>query len=364
MPTIRKRQNGRWEWRVKVRGRVRSSGHCPTKKCANECARKAEEEIRQGGDPQAEITVAEAIDRYTAQYLPKIPDSAQLYGRHLRWWREELGQQLLEAITPQMLSARKLKLQGTTSRFGRPMTPATVNRYFITLSSFFSWALRPEIGLTKRNPVSDVERLKEPPKRVRWLTRPIDEPESELERLFDACSKSTSPHLFDVVALLLTTGCRENEIMGLRRQDIRLAEEGFVIPAERAKTERPRFVPLAGLGLDVVRRRLEVPRIDSQFLFPGRQGKGAWFPRKAWLTALREAGIEDLRPHDLRHTFGSYLAMLGKSLPEIMEALGHRTAEAAMRYVHLADGHKSRVSVEVNEQITAWSHEVTSRGQS
>jgi integrase len=185
-----------------------------------------------------------------------------------------------------------------------------------------------------------------------------------LERLLDACSKSASFHLFDVVALLLTTGCRESEIMGLRRQDIRLAEEGFVISAEQAKTERPRFVPLAGLGLDVVRRRLAVPRIDSPFLFPGRQGKAAWFPRKAWLTALRQSGIQDLRPHDLRHTFGSYLAMLGKSLPEIMEALGHKTAEAAMRYVHLADGHKTRVSVEVNEQITAWSHDITSRGPS
>jgi integrase len=364
MPTVRKRQNGRWEWRVKVGGQVRSSGHCPTKKCASECARNAEEEIRQGGGPQAQITLAEAIDRYTERYLPTIPDSAPLYGRHLRWWREELGKHLLEAITPQMLSARKLKLQATISRFGRPMTSATVNRYFITLSSFFSWALRPEVGLAKRNPVSEVERLKEPAKRVRWLTRPIDEPSSELERLLEACRKSVSPHLFDVVALLLTTGCRESEIMGLRRQDIRLSEEGFVISAERAKTERPRFVPLAGLGLDVVRRRLDAPRRDSPYLFAGRQGKAAWFPRKAWVTALREAGIQDLRPHDLRHTFGSYLAMLGKSLPEIMDALGHKTAEAAMRYVHLADGHKTRVSAEVNEQISAWSHDITSRAQS
>ena len=91
MPTVRKRQNGRWEWRVKVGGQVRTSGHCPTKKCANECARKSEEEIRQGGSPQAQVTLAEAIDRYTERYIPTIPDSAGLYGRHLRWWREELG---------------------------------------------------------------------------------------------------------------------------------------------------------------------------------------------------------------------------------------------------------------------------------
>jgi len=68
----------------------------------------------------------------------------------------------------------------------------------------------------------------------------------------------------------------------------------------------------------------------------------------------REAGIRNLRLHDLRHTHGSYLAMMGKTLPEIMQALGHKSAAVALRYTHLADAHKRRVSREVNAQLGEW----------
>ena len=46
--------------------------------------------------------------------------------------------------------------------------------------------------------------------------------------------------------------------------------------------------------------------------------------------------------------------MLGRSLPEIMQALGHRSESAALRYIHLADTHKRAVSAEVNRAITGW----------
>jgi integrase len=153
--------------------------------------------------------------------------------------------------------------------------------------------------------------------------------------------------------LLLCTGCRENEIMALRRADIRLAERGFTIPAASAKNEEARFVALEGSGFDVVQNRLA--KCDSSaFLFPGHGGRHAWFPWRAWRTAIRRAQISNFRPHDLRHTHGSYLAMLGKSLPEIMAALGHKTASAAFRYIHLADAHKRQVAVDVTRQLAVW----------
>jgi integrase len=360
MATIRKRKypsGTRWQW-ILPPSLGRKSGSCPTRKCAEDCAKRAEAEIRTGKGPER-ATLAEAIERYEALYLPSIPDSAELYRRHLRFWRAELGEKALVEIDASLVSGGKLKLAGAITRYGRPIAPATVNRYLITLSSLFSWAISPEIKLVARNPVADVEKLKEPPKRVRYLSRPVDEAGSELVRLLDACSRSSSRILFDVVALLLTTGCRAGEIMGLSRRDIRLEERGFVITAERAKTEKPRFVPLSGLGLEVVRRRVEVPRIDSAYLFPNRRGKPSCFPRKAWVSALAEAGIKDMRPHDLRHTFASYLAMEGHSLPEIMAALGHKTTEAMMRYAHLADAHQSQVSEGINRKITEWTQGIT-----
>ncbi len=355
MATYQKRRGGRWRWEINLVGYPRTSGTCPSKACAVNCAREAETELKAGRTLRGRVTLAEAIDRYSEQYLPKIPDSARLYARHLAYWRAELGVFALGAINPQAIAACKMRLAARTStKHARPISPATVNRYLITLSSLYSWAVSAEVGLADHNPVSRVEKLKEPKTRVRYLSRPVDEIGSEFERLLGACSKSGSKVLFDVVVLLLTTGCRVREIMTMSRPNIRLVDSGFLIPAEIAKTEEPRWVPLTGMGLEVVQRRLEVPRIDSPYLFLGHKGRPATFPRTAWLTALKAAGIRDLRPHDLRHTYASYLAMEGHSLPEIMMALGHKSMDATMRYAHLAKGHQNRVSEGVNQRMSAW----------
>ncbi len=207
---------------------------------------------------------------------------------------------------------------------------------------------------TDHNPVRKVERLKEPQARVRFLSRPSDEASSELERLLAACAKSKSKVLLDLVTLLLSAGCRVSEVLEVRGEDIRLIESGFTIPAERAKTEQARFVPLDGIGLEVVKRRLAGLRAGDPHIFPGAANQPARFPKRAWRTALRRAGIENLRPHDLRHTHGSYLAMMGKTLPEIMQALGHRDPRVSLRYVHLADAHKRQVSQELNARLSEW----------
>lgn len=144
--------------------------------------------------------------------------------------------------------------------------------------------------------------------------------------------------------------------MSLRKSWVRLAEGGFTHPPEATKTETSRFVPLEGLGREVVSRRLEKARFSKcDFLLPSRDGEGpAGFPWTAWRSVLRRSGIADFRPHDLRHTHGSYLAMLGKSIPEIMAALGHKTPAVALRYVHLASGHQRQVSAEVNARLGEW----------
>lgn len=358
MATFRKRKTAsgatRWWWAVRLQGRPAQYGTCPTKECARECARAAELQVRSGMS-KPRVTLAELTAAYISRYLPCIPDSAPLYRRHLEFWDAELGEHYADSLTPQKISACKLKLTSRTSRRGGPLSAASVNRYLTTLSSLYSWGMQPEVGLVERNPVRDVGRLSEPRGRVRWLTRPVDGPDAELPRLLEACAASESPYLRDVVLLLLSTGCRVNEIMQLHWSDIRLHEGGFTIPAERAKTEEPRFVALEGAGLDVIRERLAARSDRSEFVFPALGGRGAaLFPRRAWCTALERAGIQDLRPHDLRHTFGSYLAMLGRSLPEIMQALGHRSESAALRYIHLADTHKRAVSAEVNRAISGW----------
>lgn len=358
MPMIRKRKGDtgtRWQWRVTIKGHPPRYGTCPTKACAESCARTAEERIRQGR-VEGRMTVAELLDAYAADYLPTIPDSAAMYRRHLAYWKAALGVYAAHAVTPALVAEARERLRREPGRNGRLRGPGTLNRYVTTLSSVYTWALDPERGFVDRNPVRDVALLAEPKGRTRYLSRPVDEASSEFERLLAACRESESPMLADIVTLLLYTGCRVSEVLELRRSEVRLSEGGFTLPAERSKTEKPRFVPLEGPAAEVVSRRLKLPTFGSPYIFPGRKrGQPAGFPWRAWRTMLRRAKIRDFRPHDLRHTYGSYLAMIGKTLPEIMAALGHQTPTVALRYIHLADRQKRDVARDVAAAMAEWS---------
>ncbi len=71
---------------------------------------------------------------------------------------------------------------------------------------------------------------------------------------------------------------------------------------------------------------------------------------RGWYPGLREAGIKDLRFHDLRHTFASRLVMAGVDLYTVKELLGHKTTQMTSRYAHLSPGHQ-RQAVEALVQV-------------
>jgi integrase len=217
-----------------------------------------------------------------------------------------------------------------------------------TLSAVFSFGESEEVGWTDRNPVHKVKRRPEPEGRVRFLSRPADESKSELERLLAACRTSRNKDLIDLVQLGILTGMREGEILGLRRSQVRLNEGGITLTADVTKGGESRFVPLVGPVLAMVTRRFETSR---DYLFAPRRHRAPLgaprFPRTAWRNAVRKAGIKNFRFHDLRHTHGSYLAMTGASIRELMDALGHKTPDTAVRYSHLADLHRREVAERV-----------------
>jgi hypothetical protein len=212
--TPRKGAHGkkRRQWRVTVKGFPPQHGTCPTKECARECARPAEEELRVGRAPSKQ-TLGELIDLYEVAVLPTIPDSAHLYHQHLTWWKQKLGALAIWAITPQLVAECKVELAGEITVRGRLRSPATVNRYLNSLSAVFTWAGGPEVRAIQVHPVRDVERLKEAKGRVRFLSRPVDEKSSELERLLTACGQARSDILLDLMTILLSTGCRVSEVL-------------------------------------------------------------------------------------------------------------------------------------------------------
>jgi len=253
-------------------------------------------------------------------------------------------------MQPPLLVEARDRLTKRTRVDGTPISPASVNRYLAALSVVLSTAAS-EWFWIPANPMTSVSRLKERNARRRYLADQGDD--SELARLLDACRVSESPHLYAAVLLSLTTGGRQQEVLGLQWRDLdfeagtatfRHTKNGDArtvgLAPEVAETLRPR----RGLGTSLVFPAPPDPKRPDRPSVPVDL-------RSAWRTALRRAGIEDMRWHDLRHTAASYLAMEGVSAIELAGILGHRTLAMVRRYAHLSPDHVAQVSTKVGARI-------------
>ena len=130
---------------------------------------------------------------------------------------------------------------------------------------------------------------------------------------------------------------RKGEIRSLRRDQIR---NGFIY-LEKTKTKNRREIPVNEDFNQVLKEIRKEQGLTSPHVF--LYGKRV-IDRvdRAFKEALRNAGIEDFKFHDLRHTFASHLVMRGASLKEVQELLGHKTMTMTLRYAHLGQEEKKR----------------------
>jgi integrase len=201
-----------------------------------------------------------------------------------------------------------------------------------------------EWGWVEGNPLTKVTKPKEPRGRVRFLD------DDERERFLVACRESASPDLYPAVILALSTGARQQEVLGLRWPQVDLVRR--VATLHETKNGERRVLPLAGPALELLRERSRVRRLDTDLVFPGRTKPNKPVDlRTPFATALKRAGIADFHWHDLRHTAASYLAMNGASLAEIAEVLGHKTLAMVKRYAHLSEAHTASVVERMNARF-------------
>ena len=168
------------------------------------------------------------------------------------------------------------------------------------------------------------------PKLTRFLSH------QEVQRLHRALdhSAATRPsraQQADIIRLLLLTGCRKSEIVTLRWQDV----DRDTLDLVDAKTG-PRRVFLNAPARAILKRQ---PRTGSAFVFPSplNSGRPLSGDLKLWRSVRREAEIEDVRLHDLRHTFASHAVLRGIPLPVVSRLLGHKRPSMTMRYSHVED---------------------------
>jgi len=351
MALIEKRTSadGKTSYRVRVRikGHPEESETFKRKTDADKWAQNTESAIREGRHFKTteakRHTLAELIDRYCRDVMP-TKKRAKSQAQQLGWWKAEIGSYTLADVSPSLIAECRDKLGREITIRKKIRSPASVVRYMSALSHAFTIAVK-EWGWLEDTPMRKVSKPKESRGRVRFLS------DDEREVLLKVCKKSSNPYLYPVVVLALSTGMRQGEIMSLTWDVVDL-NRGRAILHETKNDER-RAVAITGHALEQIKELSRVRRIDSNLLFPSKDTK---LPkpmdlRTPWRTAVKNAGLEDFKFHDLRHSAASYLAMNGASLAEIAEVLGHKTLQMVKRYSHLSEGHTARVVESMNSKI-------------
>ena len=239
--------------------------------------------------------------------------------------RYQLSGQLLPAFGSKPLDRiREAAIRRWFERYSR-RAPGNANHCLARLRQLLNFAVA--CGHIERNPADGIE-FNRRPKLTRFLSR---EELARLHAALDGQTRQSARQQADIVRLLLLTGCRRGEIMGLRWSEVR--EDGLALTD--AKTG-PRTVPLSSRARCILDRQ---PRGRSAFVFPSPRNPTR--PRRPslplWDRVRKEACIEDVRLHDLRHTMASHAVMNGVPVPVVSRLLGHSSVQMTLRYAHLAD---------------------------
>jgi integrase len=146
-----------------------------------------------------------------------------------------------------------------------------------------------------------------------------------------------------VVRVLLLSGCRVGEALSMRWADIDFASSTWHKRPAATKQGRhhsaPMSAPLRQLLAEVRAKQIAEGGTPTEFVFPGKSSASGHYAdiHHEWRKLCQDAGIADLRLHDLRHSFASELASSGSSLLLIGSLLGHSSPTTTARYSHLFD---------------------------
>ena len=308
--------------------------------------------IKAGEDPSptpsvsvAELTVADLAERYLKEHAEVHckPRTKEAY----RWLvvkfvLPELGKLAIEAVEREHIA---------TLHYGHRETPYQANRILEVVRKMFNlaeaWGLRKDGA----NPCRFVQKYKEK-KRERFLT------EDEFRRLGQVLNEAEAEgsetfSSVTAIRLLMLTGCRLNEIQTLRWEDVDLAAGELRL--QDSKTGA-RMVPLSRASVAVL-SALPRPEGNPWVIVGKRPGAHLTDLQHPWRRIRTRAGLEDVRIHDLRHSFASRALALGESLPMIGKLLGHTQVQTTARYAHLANesvkASGSRIADSIGDDILA-----------
>jgi integrase len=304
-------------------------------------AQSLRKKIDQGEDPAGDkrarrtaATVADLVDRYVADHLPKKSNDPHRVRDEMRILAEITAKLGKHTTVTDIHGGDIADMHRRITESGRRVR---ANRILAVCSKMFSLSLVPKAGETLPwrnaalgNPCKGIARNHEEG-RERFFSQ------AELVAIGDALAKYKGPTA-DCVRLVMLTGCRPAEAMKATWEEFD-REPGFWIkPSSHLKQRRAHRLPLSPAAIELVDQLREKRKSDN-WVFPGdRPSEHLVALYHVWRFVRREAGLgKDARLYDLRHTFASVGAGGGLSLPIIGRLLGHTQPRTTLRYAHLAD---------------------------
>jgi integrase len=308
-------------------------------------------------------TVADLCDFYRDTYAidAEYRDGKKIKGQrswkttrgHLAWIRDELGDADLAHLSYLDLEEFRAELLDSETRYAEPMSVAYAHRVLSTLRRMLHVARQKK--WMRHNPFEEGDPLillSLERERERIVT-----PAEEAILLAQCVASKRRTHMRPIIITAIETGMRVREILKLQRKEGVTDDSGHELPwidwtenvirvtGFHTKTMRKRAVPITARLREVLREWLrDLPPIsDAVFANIGRV-------QTAWRGITADAGLEDVRFHDLRHTAASRMIASGVELSQVGKILGHAIAQTTWRYLSVDDATARSVAAKMDRK--------------
>jgi len=225
--------------------------------------------------------------------------------------------------------------------------PGSTNRLIVLVRFVFNCALRWEVHGLHKNPANGIKLVPDNARLERFLSK------EEAHHLLSALMLSENKMLRYIIAGLLLTGARKRELLDAKWKDFDLEKRIWTVQFN--KSGKPRYIPLSDGMITLLS---EIPRFEHcEWVFPNPATLKPYVHFfRSWDTARKRAGLPDLRIHDLRHTFASFLINSKRSLYEVQRILGHAESKTTQRYAHLSQDSLLEAAATVPLDVATLSH--------
>lgn len=313
-----------------------------TKTDARHWAEDVETQMRKGNyskinkkeNIKAIVLVSELIDDFKSNRAKKY-SHPEKYVVIYEWWKSKIGHMNVVDIDSGTLTQCQniLSKEAPTKPYKehKYKSDSTIRKYMFALSAVLKYAVR--LGIIVRNPMSDVEKPSKPKGVVRFLN------EEEKQILTDSCKKH-SIDLFVFVVLAMFSGGRYNELRHLQVKEI--DTKNSMIQFLETKNGESRGVPIDPKVMDMLLNYIKQKGVKKGYIFLNKRNNLIDF-KAQYEKVVENSGIQNLRFHDLRHTYATWLAKNGAELLEIATLMGHKSLNQVRIYAHLTHKHTSQI---------------------